>query len=406
MKIKLEYVWLDGYQPEPNLRSKVKVIDSEHKVMSLDEVPEWNFDGSSTKQAEGSLSDCILKPVRLYQNQSQHVFPQDKTIFVFCEVMNPDGTPHESNSRNSINEDNNFWVGFEQEYFIRDTKTKQILGHNSILEPQGKYYCGVGKNVVGRKFVEEHMDYCLSLGINITGINAEVAMGQWEYQVFSKGNKKACDDLWMSRYIMEKISENYGYTIEYHPKPLGQMDWNGSGLHTNFSTKKMREVGGEQYFKSIFQAFEVRHDKHIEVYGSDNNMRLTGKHETQSINKFSWGISDRGASIRVPKATSLEWKGYLEDRRPASNANPYNIIQVISITLELAEKLGEVHNNMYSNVNFKNTELLIEKYKTLSNEELMKEYLNDDNYELTEEMMESKANVKTEEIKFNPNSEA
>ena len=404
MKIKLEYIWLDGYTPEPNLRSKVKVIDTPHKITSLDEIPEWNFDGSSTQQAEGRLSDCILKPVRLYQNESVYTFPQDKTVFVFCEVMNPDGTPHESNQRHSLgDEDENMWFGFEQEYFIREGRGQLILGHNTQLEPQGKYYCGVGKNVVGRKFVEEHLNNCLTLGINITGTNAEVAMGQWEYQVFSKGKKKACDDLWMSRYLMERISENYGYEIEYHPKPLGKSDWNGSGLHTNFSTKKMREVGGEGYFNSIFKAFELRHDKHIEVYGSDNYMRLTGKHETQSIEKFSWGVSDRGASIRIPKTTSIEWKGYLEDRRPASNANPYQIVQAIIVTLKLAEKLEETYTKMYSNVDMKNMDIMIEKYKTRSNEELMKEYLNDDDYELSEDLMESKANVESKEIKFNPN---
>ena len=404
MKLKLEYIWLDGYNPEPNLRSKVRVIDSPHKITSLNEVPEWNFDGSSTQQAEGRLSDCILKPVRIYQNESMYTFPQDKTIFVLCEVMNPDGTPHETNHRHLLGEeDENFWVGFEQEYFIRQGRGEQILGHNTQLEPQGKYYCGVGKNVVGRKFVEEHLNNCLALGINITGTNAEVAMGQWEYQVFSKGKKKSGDDLWMSRYLMERISENYGYEIEYHPKPLGNRDWNGSGLHTNFSTHKMREVGGEDYFNSIFKALEVRHEKHIEVYGSDNNMRLTGKHETQSIDKFSWGISDRGASIRVPKNTSIEWKGYIEDRRPASNANPYEIIQALVVTLHLAEKLEETYTRMYSNVDMKNIDSMIERYKTKSNEELMKEYINDDEYELSEDLMESKANVESQEIKFNPN---
>ena len=365
MKTKLEYIWLDGYEPEPNLRSKVKIVDE--VITSIEDVPLWNFDGSSTKQAEGSKSDCILKPVRLYSSE----FKTEKypTTYVFCEVMNSDMTPHSTNQRHLLGkEESDFWVGFEQEYFIREGKNKPILGFgNGFPEPQGKYYCGVGGNVLGRELVEEHLDLCLDLGIQITGTNAEVALGQWEFQVFSKGKVKSCDDLWMARYLMDKLSEKYGYHIEYHPKPLGNTDWNGSGLHTNFSTDTMRNVGGKEYFKSIFNAFELRHDVHIENYGSDNNLRLTGKHETQSINKFSWGISDRGASIRVPQKTSEEWKGYIEDRRPASNGNPYQIIKVIDDAIKMTGEIDTAKKRMVG-TNFSTKELLEieERYKASS----------------------------------------
>lgn len=334
--VKLEYVWLDGYSPEPNLRSKVKIMNN--RPHTIDQVPEWNFDGSSTMQAETGNSDRILKPVRMYENGSN-------TIYVMCEVLNPDGTPHKSNHRASLgSEDTDMWFGFEQEYFIREGRNKPVLGHNiSSIEPQGKYYCGIGVYVVGREFVERHTDLCLSYGIDITGTNAEVALGQWEYQVFSKGKLKAGDDLWLSRYFLYKLSEEYGYEIDLHPKPLTIGNWNGSGLHANFSTKEMREIGGEEFFKSIFDSFEKRHQEHIEKYGSDNDLRLTGKFETQSIDKFSWGVSDRGASIRVPKSTAENWKGYVEDRRPASNANPYEIIVEISKSLDLALS-GEILN--------------------------------------------------------------
>jgi len=401
--IKLEYIWLDGYTPEPNLRSKIKVVDKniffkDNKSL-LENIPEWNFDGSSTQQAEGHDSDCILKPVRIYRNDNLD------RIYVFCEVMNPDGTPHPSNRRAVINDDSDIWFGFEQEYFIKEGKQGVILGHTFNSEPQGKFYCGVGTNVVGRDFVEKHLEMCLNYGINITGINAEVALGQWEYQVFSMGSKKAGDDLWVSRYFMEKLSEQYGYQIEYHPKPFGKYaDWNGSGLHTNFSTEKMREKGGEDYFKAIFQSFETRKDAHIKVYGSDNDMRLTGKHETQSIDKFSWGIADRGASIRVPRNTAKEWKGYLEDRRPASNADPYEIIKEIIISLEMADELSVAHHNMYTNVSTKNFDEIASKYNGFLNpEELLKEYRDEDNYELTKEMMNSKSNIDSTEIKFENN---
>lgn len=370
---KIEYVWLDGYTPEPNLRSKIKV--SNINITDLSSIPEWNFDGSSTLQADGDKSDCILKPVRLYREIGQF-----SKVYVLCEVMNPDGTPHETNQRAKLGEDDKeMWFGFEQEYFIREGKDKPVLGHgHGSIDGQGKYYCGVGSNVIGRDIVEEHLDLCLNMGISITGVNAEVALGQWEYQVFSMGKLKAGDDLWMSRFIMEKLSEKYGYYIEYHPKPLAYGEWNGSGLHTNFSTEKMRNEGGEEYFNSLFNALESRRDKHIEVYGSDNELRLTGKYETQAIDKFSWGVSDRGASIRVPLSTAKEWKGYVEDRRPASNANPYEIIKVISETIDMANELAETTHRMYTNVNMKNFDEIVKKYNgILTSEELLSEYRND-----------------------------
>jgi len=367
MKIKLEYVWLDGYKPEPNLRSKVKITNK--PINQLSDVPEWGFDGSSTKQAEGHLSDCYLKPVRLYTD-----IDFVDTIYVLCEVMDSNGKAHETNDRAKLGqEDFSFWVGFEQEYFIRSAHNQPILGFekSGMVDPQGKYYCGVGGQIVGRHISEEHLDMCLKYKIGIEGTNAEVALGQWEYQVFAKGKLMASDDLWMSRYFLYKIAEKHGYQIELHPKPMVFGEWNGSGLHTNFSSKKMREEGGEKYFKAIFNAFEVRMEEHIDNYGSDNHLRLTGKFETQSIDKFSWGVSDRGASIRVPKSVGETWKGYLEDRRPSSNANPYCILNVICESLTLADRLFESTHMMYDVIDVTK---LDEKFGTLSNEELLKEY--------------------------------
>jgi glutamine synthetase len=398
MKIKLEYIWLDGYQPEPNLRSKVKIIDFEGTDIKLTDCPEWSFDGSSTKQAEGHFSDCILKPVRLYPNAMNKGWLE--SVLVLCEVMNPDGTPHSTNTRSLVGqEQEDLWFGFEQEYTI--VKDGRPLGFplNGYPEPQGKYYCGVGNGQVnGREFVEKHMEICIASGIDITGTNAEVLLGQWEYQVFSKGKLKAGDDLWVTRYILQQMSEEYGFTIELHPKPVIG-DWNGSGLHCNFSSDKMRNEGGEEYFKNIFRAFDVRHELHIQNYGSDNNLRLTGKHETQSIDKFSWGVSDRGASIRVPLSTTKEWKGYVEDRRPASNGDPYKIVNVISGALILAETINNTNHMMTGEFNSHTAK----KFKALSNDELLESFVNDDEYQLTDEMMESSANIPTEEIQFSLN---
>ncbi len=392
MKVKLEYVWLDGYTPEPNLRSKVKIVDYESikNVIQVGKLPVWNFDGSSTNQADTGNSDRILNPVRVY---TRYGFPlENSTVYVLCEVMDSDGKPHDSNMRAKLNdEEEGLWFGFEQEYFIREEINGNILGHKrNILKGQGEYYCGVGHNVVGRDFVEEHLNMCLEYGIDITGTNAEVALGQWEYQVFSKGKLKGGDDLWMSRYFLYKISEKYNYHIDLHPKPLTHGEWNGSGLHTNFSNDKMRNEGGYDYFLAIFNSFASRHEDHIKAYGSNNHLRLTGGFETQAIDKFSWGISDRGASIRVPQDTAKNWKGYVEDRRPGSNADPYKIIREVSKSLDTAEEILEIKTNMKSNVNLDG---LSKKYKTMSNDELLKEYRNDDDYVLTDEMMESNSNI-------------
>ena len=327
-KIILEYVWLDGYKT-PNLRSKIKVMDCLTAGVDLGDVPEWNYDGSSTRQAPGSDSECLLKPVRIYNAGGRN-------YIVLCEVMNSDGTPHETNQRAALRDtlgsvpDQNFWWGFEQEYFI--TKDFKPLGFpdGGYPKPQGLYYCGVGGNqVVGREMVNNHMQECLPHGMDITGVNAEVAVGQWEYQCFNKDTLKACDDLWVSRYLLYKEAEQYGWDIDITPKPVTG-DWNGSGCHTTFSTEEMRTTGGIDYISKLMSRFGTNHEQHINGYGEDNDRRLTGDHETQRIDTFSWGVGDRGASIRVPNAMKQNnWVGYIEDRRPASNCDPYKVANLI-----------------------------------------------------------------------------
>ncbi|WFB37381.1 glutamine synthetase beta-grasp domain-containing protein [Kiritimatiellota bacterium B12222] len=329
---KLEYIWLDGYKPTQSLRGKTKIVKDFGGT--LDECPMWSFDGSSTEQAEGGSSDMLLKPVAIYPD------PQRKNAYiVMTEVLNSDGSAHESNMRALIDDDDDdFWFGFEQEYFLWDTETNLPLGFpvGGYPAPQGPYYCSVGaKNAYGREIIEEHLDVCLDAGINVEGINGEVAAGQWEFQVFAKGAAAAGDELWVARYLLERIGEKYGVHIEYHPKPLGATDWNGSGMHANFSNTTLRTCGSKEIYEEICQKFGKTIKEHISVYGADNDKRLTGLHETQSIDKFSYGISDRGASIRIPIITVENgWKGWLEDRRPASNANPYGVAAAIISTVK------------------------------------------------------------------------
>ena len=323
-QVKLEYIWLDGYTPEPNLRSKTKVwsYDGED-TPAVEDLPMWSFDGSSTQQAEGSSSDCHLKPVAIIPDPGRL-----NAFLVLTEVLTADGSVHPSNTRGGWADDTDMWFGFEQEYFLM--KDGQPLGfpkgQNTFPAPQGPYYCAVGSaNVNGREIVEEHLDICLEAGLAVTGINAEVALGQWEYQLFGKGAKLACDNVWFSRYLLIRTAEQYGVDVEFHPKPLSG-DWNGSGMHCNFSNTFIREEGGEAGIKALLDKFAPVHEEHIAEYGSCNELRLTGSHETQSIDQFSYGVSDRGASIRIPlEMTRNDWKGYVEDRRPASNADPYRV---------------------------------------------------------------------------------
>ena len=331
-KAKLEYIWLDGFKPTQSMRSKTMIRSGFGGT--VEECPMWSFDGSSTLQADGGDSDCLLKPVAIYPDPDRI-----NGYLVMCEVLNADGTPHESNGRATIDDDDDdFWFGFEQEYFLWDPETKLPLGFPRDQTPQGQFYCSVGgANAFGRDIIEDHLNQCLEAGLNVEGINAEVAAGQWEYQIFAKGARDAGDQIWVSRYLAERNAEKYGLTIDWHPKPLGDTDWNGSGMHANFSNTAMRESGDEAVFSKICEAFGKNIKKHIDVYGADNHMRLTGKHETQSIDEFSYGVSDRGASIRIPIGTIEDgWKGRLEDRRPASNGDPYKIAAVIISTTKSA----------------------------------------------------------------------
>lgn len=333
----VEYIWLDGYLPEPNLRSKSKVLPPTTSRLTLDDLPNWSFDGSSTKQAPGTYSDCVLKPVALIKNPLKESTVYSAYWLALCEVFEADGvTPHKSNTRALVpNSDKDWWFGFEQEYTLLDPETKRPLGfpHSGYPEGQGEYYCGVGHHAVkGRELVEKHLDLCLKAGLNLTGINAEVMLGQWEFQLLGEGIG-AADDLWLARYILERLAEEEGLLIELHPKPV-KGDWNGSGLHTNFSTKAMREEGGKVLFDDILAKLSKTHKLHIKEYGSSNNERLTGAHETSPITKFSYGESNRGCSVRIPLLVAKEWKGYLEDRRPASNADPYRIVAQMVKTLD------------------------------------------------------------------------
>ena len=294
---KLEYIWIDGTEDAPQLRSKTKVVEHHEWDGSVANCPVWGLDGSSTNQAPGDNSDCVLQPVRIYDNPLE-----DNCHLVLCEVWNTDDTPHETNVRWKLFELLNGgikdepWFGFEQEYTLY--KDRKPLGWPEDGEPapQGDYYCGRNK---GEWIARKHMDLCIKAGIKIGGINSEVMLGQWEYQIGAGNPVTMSDDLWVSRWLLEKLCDKYELTVSLNPKPIAG-DWNGAGCHTNFSTKPMREDGGDMVIHESIKNLEYKHNKHIEVYCYGNEHRLTGQHETCPITEFRWGVSDRGASIRVP----------------------------------------------------------------------------------------------------------
>ena len=315
---KLEYIWIDGVEPTAQLRSKTKVL--QEFDANISSCPVWSFDGSSTNQAPGSDSDCVLKPMKLYENPME----KNNSYLVLCEVWDVEGSPHKTNHRMMLeelldkNKDEDVWVGFEQEYTLF-THGHPLGWEGGTPPPQGDYYCGRNK---GEWIARKHMDLCIKAGIKISGINSEVMLGQWEYQIGAGNPIRMSDDLWVSRWLLEKLCDKYELKVSLDPKPV-KGDWNGAGCHTNFSTKPMREEGGDKVIHDAIQNLEYKHHKHIEVYGDGNQHRLTGQHETCPINEFRWGVSDRGASIRVPWQVAKDGMGYLEDRRPSANCNPY-----------------------------------------------------------------------------------
>lgn len=323
-----------------DLRSKTKTLLVE-EVTDLKQLPVWNYDGSSTKQAPGRDSEVYLNPVAFYPDP---FLPHGNNILVLCETCLPDGklTPIPSNTRREcavqMEEAKAHvpWFGIEQEYTLFHTDKTTPLGwpKGGYPGPQGPYYCSIGAdNAFGRRVVDSHLMACLYAGLQMSGTNAEVMPGQWEYQVGPCTGIDSGDQLWMSRYIMHRVCEDFGVVCSFDPKPV-MGDWNGAGCHTNYSTKSMREKGGFAVIKAAILKLEAKHDEHIAIYGDGNERRLTGRHETASIDKFSAGLANRGASVRIPRQAKLEDMGYFEDRRPASNIDPYLVTgKIVQTTL-------------------------------------------------------------------------
>jgi glutamine synthetase len=323
MPYRAEYIWVDGTKPTAKLRSKTKIVDDGA------DPPIWGFDGSSTNQAPGDKSDCVLKPVATFPDPIR----KGNNKLVMCEVLLVDMSPHPTNTRAPCAEvakaaaSDEYLFGLEQEYTFFAGSRPLGFPEAGFPAPQGGYYCGVGADeVFGRPIVEKHLEACLDAGIKISGINAEVMPGQWEFQVGPLGALDVSDHLWVARWLLYRIGEDFGVSATLDPKPV-RGDWNGAGCHTNFSTKKMRS----EFQPNIdaAEALRKRHEIHIANYGFGIEERLTGLHETASYKEFTYGVSDRGASIRIPWQVEVEGKGYIEDRRPCANIDPYVVTRLI-----------------------------------------------------------------------------
>jgi glutamine synthetase len=328
---KAEYIWIDGTKPTAQIRSKTKILKKGQ------EPPIWGFDGSSTNQATGANSDCVLKPVKILDNpQSYSKDLKDK--LVLCEVFTTDMKPHSSNTRAMLREvdakyaSHKALFGIEQEYTL--FKDGRPLGFPKQGYPpeQGPYYCSVA--AAGREIAEGHLDICLWAGLEISGINAEVMPGQWEFQVGPLSPIEVGDELWIARYLLEAQAAFYDTEVSLEGKPVDG-DWNGAGAHANFSTKSMRTTYGACL--DAVEALREASDLHIMHYGAGIEKRLTGLHETCSYKEFRHGVSDRGASIRIPWQVFKEGHGYIEDRRPNANCDPYVVARLMLETVCKAE---------------------------------------------------------------------
>ena len=335
MAIQAEYIWLDGRQPTADLRSKTKILEKG------EEPPTWGFDGSSTEQAEGHSSDCVLKPVFTCPDPLRG----GENIFVLCEVYNADGSPSHSNLRAAAAKTAEKYAseeplfGIEQEYTMMTVEGYPAgFPEGGFPGPQGPYYCGAGADrIFGREIADDHIEACLGAGLMLAGINAEVMPGQWEFQIGPAGLLEVGDHLLVARYLLHRIAEKYGVKISIDPKPT-KGDWNGAGCHTNYSTKAMRADGGYDVIIAACEKLGEKRELHIANYGPDVELRLTGAHETQRFDQFSFGVSDRGASIRIPWQVEKAGKGYIEDRRPNANVDPYVVSQLIIDTVCSAAK--------------------------------------------------------------------
>ena len=323
----IEYIWIDANN---HFRSKTRLITNS-LIINLSSVPNWNYNGSSTGQTDSDNSEVTLIPVFLCPDP----FRLQNHKLVYC-ITYHDGKALENNYYNkAINIFDTVsvgfykpWFGMEQEFFIMDKISKMPVEY-SKNNKQGKYYCNIDEcPKVERKIMEEFLSKAIDANLNICGINAEAAQGQWEFQIGPCLGIEIGNHMMIARYILCRVAHEHHCTIDFSPKPLGN-DWNGSGCHINYSTFHTRSGNqdknqtGLDVIHDYIKSLEKVHHEMIQCYGKDNELRMTGHHETASISDFSHSVGGTTTSIRIGKNVEKNKYGYFEDRRPAANCDPY-----------------------------------------------------------------------------------
>jgi len=313
----MEYIWIGG---NGELRSKVRVCHPELPP------PEWNFDGSSTGQASTIDSEVVLKPVKTVKSPFE-----SSEYLVLCDTWCVNGNPHTTNTRANAQEifktnTHDSMFGIEHEFFACYYGGKKpIYDQDPDGRDKSDFYCGVGyEKAIGRPYLEEVFVACRKAGLDVTGYNLEVAAGQMEIQICAKGID-AADQSVLLKYIIHRVAEKYKYHISFVAKPEFTKKYgiNGSGCHVNFSTGRMRDDDDYEHIMEFVHRLQENHQETMKLYGDDNKERLVGTNETSDFDKFTFGVGNRGASIRIPRETYNSRRGYIEDRRPSSSADMY-----------------------------------------------------------------------------------
>lgn len=336
--VRVSYVWLSGKDTHHDIRGKDRTLYfsdaqlkmSNEELLSSGAFPIWNFDGSSTEQAKGLDTEILIHPVRVFTSPLTK-YADVKRYVVLSECFLANGEPTPDNTRYIARQvfaadtkDLKPWFGMEQEYVLMKNDRPYGWPEGGYPAPQGPYYCGNGVVALGRAFADRHYEVALSMGLKVSGTNAEVMPSQWEYQVGPCEGIEMGDHLVIARWLYLRLLEESGVDINYEAKPI-RGDWNGSGLHTNFSTEETRAPGGLAKIHEYVERMRSTVREDIPFYGAENNVRLTGKHETSRYDQFSYGVGTRGTSIRIPNQVNIDKSGYFEDRRPAGNGDPYLI---------------------------------------------------------------------------------